>query len=165
MVFHRWRRLLLIPLVGPACACSSDLFHGTNWTPGCGEDDGCATSASSGGVGGGGTSSTATTSATSAGGTGGNGGGTGGAGGAACLNCAEALADGTDSSTVFCAMSHDLYVGLRDVCACDANNPDSCVGECAGSLCASAAITMSCQSCLATRCGATFTSCVTDTTH
>jgi hypothetical protein len=163
-------RARVVPAVAAlvcVAACSGDLFHSTDWTPPC-AGDGCGGS-SDGGAGATGAEGGAGAAGTGAGGQGGEGGegaaggapvGGGGAGGDnGCQTCAEAVLQGPElQGEPFCPMSADLYDAVH-TCACAQNG---CPAPCLGNLCASAAATAECATCVMTTCTASADACVAD---
>jgi hypothetical protein len=151
-----------------AGACSSDLFHGTDWPSRCDRDpdfEGCGTATATG-AGGSGTGATTTGTSTSSTGSGGGGGGVGGAGvggaggdgGGACLTCKEAL--GVDMP-VLCPMAADYYAAL-DACMCQISG--SCDLDCSASQYCGGDVdpAVSCVPCLQQLCPPQYMACSTN---
>jgi hypothetical protein len=134
-------------------SCSSDLFHGTEWSNRCAAEPqfkGCpvVVQGSDGGDGGSG----------GQGGRGGVGGDLGGAGG--CIRCGEPLAESAPlipNPGPLCAPdSADRWATLR-LCACT----NACAVQCAAA-CSGAATDTVCTACVASSCAAELTACEQD---
>ena len=165
------RALLGMVMAFAGAACSSDLFHSTNWSTACEEDDcgGGATSGASGGQGG--TSSTSTSSSTSAGGSpsasssssaGGTGcgGGAGGGIGGACSTCEEVgqvVLNGTPSPSpdTLCPGAAKEAWDAAVACLC----LDLCATECAATACMYMQASSECQVCALNKCAGQVQAC------